>query len=131
MLVGVAPFSAARRGRDAAYGALVGTPVVVASSASARSWCARAAGPMPGAALLVALMTYTLQRRGARGAVPGLSGYRPADDELDPRWLAATIIGGTFVWMLAHIVLTVRLRLPVYDLPEHRDHVQSDRRAAS
>ena len=63
----------------------------------------RVAGALPSAALLVALMTYTLQVVLLAALFLALSGSGLLDDELDRRWLAGTIIAGTFVWLGAHL----------------------------
>ena len=73
---------------------------------------------MPTAALLVALLTYTLQvvLMGLLFAVLAESGA--LDSALDAEWLGGTVIVGTLLWLTIQIVLTTRLRIPVYDLPE-------------
>lgn len=112
-------------GRDAAYAALVGTAVVVAVFGLGSLVVDRVAGALPSAALLVALMTYTLQVVLLAALFLALSGSGLLDHELDRRWLAGTIIAGTFVWLLAHLVLAVRVRIPVYELPEPENHVSN------
>jgi ATP synthase protein I len=110
-------------GRDAAYGGLVGTAVVVAVFGLGSLVVDRVAGALPSAALLVALMTYTLQVVLLAALFLVLSESGLLDDGLDRRWLAGTIIGGTFVWLGAHLLLAVRVRIPVYELPEPENKV--------
>ena len=78
----------------------------------------RVAGALPSAALLVALMTYTLQVVLLAALFLALSDSGLLDDGLDRRWLAGTIIAGTFVWLGAHVLLAVRARIPAYELPD-------------
>jgi ATP synthase protein I len=77
----------------------------------------RVAGALPSAALLVALMTYTLQVVLLAALFLVLSDSGLLDASLDRQWLAGMIIAGTFVWLGAHLVLAVRARIPAYELP--------------
>lgn len=105
-------------GSSAAYGAVVGTLMVVAVLGLGSMVVNVIAGAMPSAALLVALLTYTLQvvMMGLLFAVLAESGA--LDGTLDAQWLGGTVIVGTLLWLAIQIVLTTRLRIPVYDLPE-------------
>ena len=105
-------------GSAAAYGALVGTLVVLAVLGLGSVVVSVIAGAMPTAALLVALLTYTLQvlLMGLLLAVLAESGV--LDSALDAEWLGGTVIVGTLLWLGSQIVLTSRLRIPAYDLPE-------------
>ena len=96
---------AAVGGSAAAYGALVGTARVVGVL-------------MPAAALLVALLTYTLQVVVMGLVFVALKGSGLLESTLDRRWLAGAVIAGTFGWIAAQIVLSMRARIPAYDLPE-------------
>ena len=86
-------------GRPAAYGSLVGTAIVVGVFGLGALVVDRVAGALPSAALLVALMTYTLQVVLLAALFLGLSDSGLLDESLDRRWLAGTIIAGTFVWL--------------------------------
>lgn len=108
-------------GRSASYGALIGTAVVVGVFGLGSLVVDQVAGALPGASLLVALMTYTLQVVAMAALFLALSGSGLLDATLDRRWLGATIIAGTFVWLVAHLLLAVRLRIPVYELPPAAD----------
>jgi ATP synthase protein I len=112
-----ATLGALLEGRSAAYGSLVGTAVVVGVFGIGSLVVDRVAGALPSAALLVALMTYTLQVVLLAALFLVLSDSGLLDATLDRRWLAGTIIGGTFVWLGAHLVLAVRARIPAYELP--------------
>jgi ATP synthase protein I len=113
-------------GRPAAYGSLVGTAIVVGVFGLGALVVDRVAGALPSAALLVALMTYTLQVVLLAALFLGLSDSGLLDESLDRRWLAGTIIAGTFVWLGAHLALAVRARIPAYELPPTA-HPRSER----
>jgi ATP synthase protein I len=113
----VALVGAFASGASAAYGALVGTLLVVGVFFLGAGLVHVAAGLVPAASLLVALLTYTLQVLVLALVFAALSRSGLLDDTLDRRWLAAAVIAGTVAWMVAQIGLTVRLRLPVYDEP--------------
>jgi ATP synthase protein I len=112
-----ATLGALLEGRPAAYGSLVGTAVVVGVFGIGSLVVDRVAGALPSAALLVALMTYTLQVVLLAALFLVLSDSGLLDASLDRQWLAGTIIAGTFVWLGAHLVLAVRARIPAYELP--------------
>ena len=118
-------FGALLDGRDAAYGGLVGTTVVVAVFGLGSLVVDRVAGAVPSAALLVALMTYTLQVVLLAALFLVLSESGVLDHGLERRWLAGTIVAGTFVWLVAHLVLAVRVRIPVYELTEPENQVSN------
>jgi len=104
-------------GSAAAYGALVGTVLVLAVLGFGSSVVNTVTGLMPAASLMVALLTYTLQVVLMGLVFAALSGSGLLDDTLDREWLAGVVIAGTFVWLSAQVVLTTRMRIPVYDLP--------------
>lgn len=105
-------------GSPAAYGALVGTLMVLAVLGVGSLVVSVIADVMPTASLLVALLTYTLQvvLMGLLFAALAESGVLGAG--LDAEWLGGAVIGGTLLWLSSQIVLTTRLRIPAYDLPE-------------
>lgn len=108
-------------GSAAAYGALVGSLLVLGVFGLGSFVVNVVAGLMPSAALLVALMTYTLQVIGMALIFVGLSGSGLLGEELSREWLAGSVIGGTMVWLIVQILLTVRVRVPIYDLSESTD----------
>jgi ATP synthase protein I len=101
------------QGSPAAYGAAVGTLVVVGVFGFGSFVVDTVATLMPSAALLVALLTYTLQVVAMGLVFVALSGSGLLGDEL-----AGTVIAGTAAWVVCQIVLTMRARIPIYDLPE-------------
>jgi ATP synthase protein I len=104
-------------GSEAALGALVGTALVVLVLAGGSLVVNLVAGVMPTAALMFALLTYTLQV-GLMGLVfVVLSEAGLLDSTLDRSWLAGTVIGGTAIWLVSQVLLVTRRRIPVYDLP--------------
>ena len=109
-------------GSPAAYGALAGTLIVVGVFALGAGVVHVAAGLVPAASLLVALLTYTLQVLLLAVVFLAIERSGLADDTLDRRWLAGAVIAGTLAWMIAQIVLAARLRLPAYDLGDPDVH---------
>lgn len=103
-------------GSAAALGALVGTVLVVSVFAFGSLAVNLVATVMPAAALMVALLTYTLQVVVMGLAFVALNGSGLLDDQIDRAWLAGTVIAGTLAWLVAHIVLATTRRIPVYDL---------------
>ncbi|GEP34502.1 hypothetical protein NSZ01_22700 [Nocardioides szechwanensis] len=104
-------------GSEAALGALVGTLLVVGVLGFGSFVVNVVAGLMPAAALMVAMLTYTLQvvLMGLVFAI--LSGSGLLDSTVDRGWLAGVVIGGTAIWLVSQVVLTTRRRIPVYELP--------------
>lgn len=102
-------------GADAAYGALAGTLLAVTVFAFGSFLVNAVAGLMPAAALLVALLTYTLQVLVMGLAFVALSRSGLLDDTLDRQWLGGAVIAGTVLWLVAQLVLTTRLRIPAFE----------------
>jgi len=105
-------------GSSAAYGAAAGALLVVGIFAFGSFVVNVVATLMPTAAMLMALLTYTLQVVLMGLVFVALSESGLLGDTLDRHWLAGTVIAGTLVWVVSQIVLTTRLRIPIYDLPE-------------
>jgi ATP synthase protein I len=72
----------------------------------------------PGASLLVALLTYTLQVVLLFVVFAALAASPAVGGAIDEDWVAGAVIVGTLVWVVGQIVAATRSRLPIYDLPE-------------
>jgi ATP synthase protein I len=105
-------------GAPTAYGAAIGALIVLGVFGFGSFVVNTVAALMPTAALLVALLTYTLQVVAMGLVFVALSGSGLLGDTLDREWLAGTVIAGTLVWVVCQIVLTMRARIAIYDLPE-------------
>lgn len=105
-------------GSAAAYGALVGTAIVVGICSSGSFAVNYVATVMPAASLLFAMLTYTLQVVLMALVFVGLSRSGALDRTLDREWLAGAIIAAVACWLVGQIVLATRARIPVYDLPD-------------
>lgn len=103
-------------GSAAAYGALAGTLLVVAVFSFGAFVVNAVASLLPAAALLVALLTYTLQVLLMGLVFWAMSSSPEVWATLDRRWLAGAAIATTLGWLVAQTVLTLRQRIPVYDL---------------
>lgn len=104
-------------GRAGLLAGLVGTAVVVGVLFSGALVVTVVADLMPGASLMVALMTYTLQMVLLAAVLIPLSDTSWAADNLVAEWLAAAVISGALIWTAAQVLLATRVRIPVYDLP--------------
>lgn len=119
-------------GAPAAYGAIVGAGVVVAVFALGSLVVDAVATVAPGLTLVVALTTYLLQVVVAGLAFLVLARSGALDGALSAPWAAAGVVGGTLTWVVAQIVLTTRLRIPVYALTDSSSiDVHDDRTSAS
>jgi ATP synthase protein I len=116
--LGAAAVAAVVTGSAGAYGALAGTALVLGVLGFGAVVVNTVAGVMPTASLMVALLTYSLQVVLMGVVFAALSRSGLLDDTLDRSWLAGVVIGGTFGWLTTQVVLTARLRIPAYDLPE-------------
>ena len=76
------------------------------------------ASVMPGATVLVALVTYTLQMVVLAAVTLQLVRSEMLEDTLDRRWFGGAIALATAVWAITQIVAHTKARIPVYDLPE-------------
>ncbi|MBI2242566.1 MAG: hypothetical protein HYU55_00915 [Nocardioides sp.] len=103
-------------GSPAALGALVGTALVVVVFAGGSFAVNEVAGLMPAAALLVALLTYTLQVVAMALVFVALSGSGLLDETLARGWLGGAVIAGTAGWLVLQVALATRQRIPAYDL---------------
>jgi hypothetical protein len=105
------------QGPHAAYGALVGTALCVAVFGFGAFVVNVVAGVMPAAALLIAMLTYTMQVALMALAFLALTRSGVLDETLDRRWLGGAVITATMSWLVAQIWLSTRARIVAYDLP--------------
>jgi ATP synthase protein I len=124
--LGLALVGLVAAGSAAAAGALVGALLVLFVFGVGAFAVDLVASVMPAASLLVALLTYTLQVVLMGMLFWALSSSGTLGDEVDERWLAATVIAGTLVWLAVQIRQATRARIPVYDLgPDGRSGGES------
>ncbi len=102
-------------GRPAAVGAAVGISLVLTVLGLSTVVVDVTARVLPAAALLVALLTYTLQVVLMAAVLVGLTRSGLLERSVDPTWLGTTVIAGTLGWTLAQLVRTVRVRVPAFD----------------
>jgi ATP synthase protein I len=106
-------------GPSGAVGALIGTAMVCVVFAFGAVVLGVVAFVAPAASLLVALLTYTLQVVLVGLVYVGLSSGGALEGPVDERWLSGAVIAATLAWTVAQIVVTMRGRQLVYDLPSH------------
>jgi len=70
---------------------------------------------LPGASLLVALMTYVLQLLVLALVVAAIDGADLGAETLSRGWFAAGVIAVTLTWVVGQLVAATRQRIPVYD----------------
>lgn len=113
LVVLVALAGALLAGTPAATGALAGGAVVLAV------WCLGlfsvhvVSHVMPGAALMFALFTYGLQLAVMTLALVALTG---SDLDFHDGWLVAGVIVAVGGWVVTQLALSVRARIPAYDV---------------
>jgi len=100
--------AAAIDGSTAALSATVGGVIVLAFFGFGAGVVSAVATLMPDAALMVALLTYTLQVVLVGLVFVVLRGSGLLEDRLSADWLAAGIITGTFGWIVGQLLATVR-----------------------
>jgi hypothetical protein len=106
-------------GPAAAYGALVGTLLVVGILAFGAFAVNLVAGVMPEASFVVALVTYAAQMvTGLVALVLLTDSGALTDGTLARGWLGAAVVLATLAWCAGQIVALKRVRMPIYDLPE-------------
>lgn len=105
-------------GQPAGLGAAIATVMVLGFFGFGAVVLQIIARIMPAAALLIALVTYTLQvvLIGLVFVIIKRSGL--LEEAVDPRWLGASMILLTMVWIAGHVRAATTARIPIYDLPE-------------
>ncbi len=104
-------------GTSAAAGALVGGGIAVSFFAVGSSVVSAATRVAPQAALLVALLTYTLQVAVVALVFALLVSSGALEQALSREWLAVGVAAATGVWIATQMIATARARVPAYDLP--------------
>lgn len=119
--------------RADALGALAGGSI---------AWCFFLFGSMvvevsiriaPRAAMLMALLTYTLQVLLVAVVFVGLTSSGTLGTTLSSGWLAGGVVAATLAWTAAQLIGTVKARVPAYDidLPEPARVAPATTRSAS
>ena len=119
LLVGVvvAVAGAALGGLPAVLGVALGAGLVAAVFSFGAVVLGVVALVAPTVSLLVALLTYTLQVILVGLFYLAMSEGGALDEAVDPRWLSGAVIAGTLAWTTTQVVVTMRSRQLVYDLP--------------
>jgi ATP synthase protein I len=128
LVIGTAAFAALVGGAIAAagfltsspagWGALAGAAVTAFVFTFGTLTVHLVATLLPSAAMLVALLTYTLQVVLVLVIFLGLQRADMIGDELAPAWLAAGVIGVTVAWTIGQLVLFSRARIPAFEVSE-------------
>jgi ATP synthase protein I len=103
-------------GRPGVLGAAAGGLLTLAVFALGLAAVGFVARLLPGASLLVALMTYALQLLVLAVVVGAIDGAVDDADTLSRGWFAAAVIVVTLAWLVGQMVAATRQRIPVYDL---------------
>ncbi|QBX56502.1 hypothetical protein EXE58_14205 [Nocardioides seonyuensis] len=75
---------------------------------------------VPAMSLLIALLTYVLQVVLMGVVVLALVRSDLGGQQLFREWFAGAVISVTMLWLGVQVWLFTRLRIPVYELPDHR-----------
>jgi ATP synthase protein I len=102
-------------GSPGALGALVGALLVLAVLGLGSMSVNVVAGLLPSAALLVALLTYTLQVLAMALAFVALTRSGLLGDQLSREWLAGAVVAGVLAWLTLHVATAMTARIPAYD----------------
>jgi ATP synthase protein I len=104
-------------GGPAALGASIGFAMVLAFFGLGALTMDVVATVSPGASLLVALLTYTLQVVAVGVVFLALDASDALGSTVHAGWLAGSVIVATLGWLVAQTVAATRSRQPIYDLP--------------
>jgi len=104
-------------GRSGALGALAGGSLALCFFLFGSLVVDMATRMAPQLAMLMALLTYTLQVVAVGVVFLALDASDALGDTVHAGWLAGTVIVATLVWLVAQTVAATRSRQPIYDLP--------------
>ena len=104
-------------GRPAVVGVASGGVLTLAVFALGVAAVGSVARLLPGASLLVALMTYALQLLVLALVVAAIDGAGLSAETFSRGWFAAAVIVVTLTWVVGQLVAATRQRIPVYDTP--------------
>lgn len=100
-------------GAPGAAGAAIGVAMVLGVLGLGSAVVQAVASLVPAAALLVELLTYTLQVLLLLVAFVALERSGVLGEEVSRGWLASALVTGTLGWQIAHVVGAVRARIPL------------------
>ena len=103
------------QGRTEGLSALLGGGIVLVFFGFGALVVGTVADLMPGAALIMALLTYTFQVALVGLIFAGLTKADAFADDLSAGWLAAGVIAGTFAWMAGQLIATLRAPIPAWE----------------
>ncbi len=104
-------------GAPGAYGAGVGAALVLGVFGLGAIAVDLVSAVLPAAALLVALLTYTLQVLAMALAFVVLTRSGLLGEELSREWLAGAVVAGTLAWLAAHLHSALTARIPAFEAP--------------
>jgi ATP synthase protein I len=105
-------------GSPGLLGALAGAGVTLLVLATGFATVDLVAGLLPGASLVVAMLTYTLQVVLLAALLAVLRGADDIEQTLTPGWFAAGVITVALTWTVCLVWHALHARVPLYDLPE-------------
>lgn len=114
-------------GSPGAMGALVGGSIALCLFMSGSLVVETATRMAPQTALVVAMMTYTLQVALVAAVFVVLKSSGLMGTTLSAGWLATGVIAATVTWQVAQLAASARARVPAYDIelpessPERRE----------
>jgi len=103
-------------GSPGALGALVGGSIALCFFMFGSLVVESATRMAPQTAIVVALMTYTLQVALVAAAFALLTSTGAVGTTLSGGWIAGGVIVATVTWTLAQLVASARARIPAYDI---------------
>ncbi|MDT9595103.1 hypothetical protein RDV89_18595 [Nocardioides zeae] len=105
-------------GAPAAWGAVVGAALLVVILATSALLMDLVASVASAPVVLVGLVTYAAHLAFLLLALVALERSGLTTSTLDRQWVGGAVVLGAVVWSVAQVAITVRTRIPVYDLPD-------------